>query len=121
MRNPFEEDIYRQLVRKFGKANVEYEPCKYRYVVAASYTPDFRVKLLDGGGCQHGGEFLVESKGYFRREDMRKLRSVKECNPELDLRLIFQHDKQYTKTMSYTDWADKYGFPSSVANISGIL
>lgn len=110
MRNNFEKKIYQQLVRKFGKANVEYEPIKLDYTITASYVPDFRVLAADGS-------FLVESKGHFRKDDMRKLRAVSDSHPEIDLRLLFYKDKKYCKTMSYSDWADRYGFPYAIDNV----
>lgn len=111
MRNNFEKDIYKQLVKRFGKGNVEYEALSLRYVVPASYTPDFRI--LDNGETR----FLVESKGYFRKEDMRNLRAIRDCNPEIDLRILFQRDSKYTKTMRYSDWAEKYGFPYAIDKV----
>lgn len=43
LKSKFEEEIYKQLVRRYGKENVEYEPIKLPYVVDYTYTPDFRV------------------------------------------------------------------------------
>lgn len=116
MRNQFEKDIHTQLVRRFGKGNVEYEPVKFHYTTKHIYTPDFRVRTNSDGDLRPY-EWFVESKGYFRQEDMRNLRAVRECNPELDLRIIFQRDSKYRKTMTYSDWAKRYNFPHAIAKV----
>lgn len=112
MRNKFETDIYKQLAKRFGKDNVDYEPVKFKYTTDHIYTPDFRIRSLSDPD-----EWFIESKGYFRQEDMRNLRAVARCNPALDLRIIFQRDSKYRKTMKYSDWAERYGFPYSIAKV----
>lgn len=45
------------------------------------------------------------------------MRLVKEQNPELDIRLVFQNDGKVGKRMRYSDWADKYGFPFAIGRV----
>ena len=52
----------------------EYEPCKLPYVVERNYVPDLRI-----------GDMYIEIKGYFRQDAQRKMRSIKEQNPDLDI------------------------------------
>lgn len=82
----------------------EYESTKVPYVLRANYTPDF---ILPNG-------VMLEAKGYFKPADRRKMKAVKEANPDLDIRIVFQspHNKlnKGSKT-TYAMWADKHGFP----------
>jgi predicted nuclease of restriction endonuclease-like RecB superfamily len=110
MRNDFERRIYGELVKTFGKKNVNYETIKLPYIETKIYTPDFIIDTEDG-------QILVETKGFFRKENMRTMKAVKEMHPDLDLRMIFQQDKKYSKRMRYSDWADKYGFKYGVDKV----
>lgn len=108
MRSKFEEKIYGQLVRKFGADRVQYEPLKLRYTLDCIYTPDFQVD---------GTDVIIETKGYFRPKDMRIMRAVKECNPDLDIRMLFQANNKYSKRMRYSDWAERYGFKYAIGRV----
>ena len=81
----------------------EYESTKVPYVLRCNYTPDF---LLPNG-------VYLETKGHLTEEDRRKMKAVKEVNPELDIRFVFQSpfNKIYkgSKT-TYAKWAEKHGF-----------
>lgn len=59
---------------------------------------------------------LIETKGYLKPSDRRKLKSVLESNPTLDIRIIFQQDNYLTKSKKtrYSDWATKNGFKFSI-------
>lgn len=61
----------------------------------------------------------IETKGYFRPEDRKKLLSVVKNNPNIDLRILFQQDNYLTKakTSRYSDWAEKKGFKWAVGSI----
>jgi hypothetical protein len=86
----------------------EYEPCKFPYVVERGYVPDLLI-----------GNIYIEVKGYFRQDAQRKMRSMKEQHPDLDIRFLFQKGsstvqgakrrKDGTK-MTCKEWAVKYGF-----------
>ena len=81
----------------------EYESTKVPYVLQCNYTPDF---LLPNG-------IWLETKGQLTPEDRRKMIAVKKCNPELDIRFVFQapYNKinKGSKT-TYAKWADRQGF-----------
>ena len=85
------------------KVDYEYEDSSFSYVIEHKYIPDFRV-----------GDIYLETKGYFKPADRRKMLAVKKANPDLDIRLVFQapHNKisKRSKT-TYAKWADKHGFP----------
>ena len=85
------------------KIDYEYEPDKVNYVIEARYIPDFKV-----------GDVYLATKGFFKPSDRRKMLAVKKCNPDLDIRLVFQapYNKisKRSKT-TYAKWADKHGFP----------
>ena len=91
-------DLLKQL-----KVEYEYESEYFPYVIEHKYIPDFRV-----------GDVYLETKGYFKPSDRRKMLAVKRCNPDLDIRLVFQapHNKisKRSKT-TYSMWAEKNGFP----------
>ena len=89
----------------------EYESTKVPYVIQHNYTPDF---LLPNG-------VYLECKGYWDPDDRRKIKSVKEQNPDLDIRMVFQSPfnkiSKKSKT-TYAQWCDKNGIPwTSFTNI----
>jgi hypothetical protein len=68
------------------------------------YIPDW--KLPNG--------VYIEAKGWFKSEDRTKLLSVKKSYPDLDLRLLFMKAStriSKTSKTTYSQWADKHGFP----------
>jgi len=101
MRSRLEE----QVAALLDGLNIEYgyEPEKFNYVIEATYTPDFKV-----------GDVYLETKGFFKPADRRKMLAVKKANPDLDIRLVFQapYNKisKNSKT-TYAKWAEKSGFP----------
>ncbi|MEK9986098.1 MAG: hypothetical protein VW879_15285 [Opitutae bacterium] len=82
----------------------EYESTKVPYVIQHTYCPDF---ILPNG-------IWLECKGYWDAKDRRKLKAVKEQNPDIDLRMVFQapYNKIYkgSKT-TYASYCDKLGIP----------
>ena len=58
----------------------EYESTKVPYVIQHNYTPDF---ILPNG-------VWLEAKGYWDSKDRKKIKSVIEQNPDIDLRMVFQ-------------------------------
>ena len=89
----------------------EYETTKVRYIIQHVYTPDF---VLPNG-------VVLECKGYWEPADRRKIRAVKELNPNLDLRMVFQAPfnkiSKKSKT-TYAKWCDKHDIPwTSFQNI----
>ena len=82
----------------------EYESTKVPYVIQFNYTPDF---LLPNG-------VYLETKGYWDADDRRKVLAVKKCNPELDIRMVFQSPfntiSKKSKT-TYAKWCEKHDIP----------
>jgi hypothetical protein len=87
-----------------------YESEKLKYTIperVATYTPDFILIK------QNGEKMYVETKGRFTAADRKKMKLVKENNPSLDIRLLFQTpNNRITKASktTYADWADKNGY-----------
>jgi len=82
----------------------EYESTKIPYVIQHNYTPDF---ILPNG-------VYLECKGYWEPDDRRKIKNVKEQNPELDLRMVFQAPfntiSKKSKT-TYAKWCERHDIP----------
>lgn len=117
-RNRFEHDTATHLKDK--KVKFEYETEKIPYTVSGSYTPDFILAK------KNGLKMYVETKGNglsFDGHAKRKMRAVKEQNPELDIRMVFYTDgkcgpKRKDGTfMRQSDWAKRYGFPYAIKEI----
>lgn len=89
----------------------EYEPEVFTYQFKPQkYTPDFRVTLNDGS------IIYLEYKGKLTGPVKKKMRAVRDCNPDKKLYMIFERaaNKLNKKSKStYTDWADKNKIPSS--------
>jgi hypothetical protein len=81
----------------------EYESLKLPYTIQSEYIPDF---VLPNG-------VILETKGWFKPEDRRKMLAVKEAHPELDIRLVFQNPRNLLSKDSettYAEWAEAHGF-----------
>lgn len=100
-RSTFEYTIAKQLGDR-----AMYESISIPYIVPTSkrkYTPDF---ILDNG-------IIVECKGRFTAIDRKKMILVREANPTLDIRLLFQNANvrlSRTSKTTYGDWATKNNF-----------
>jgi len=107
-RSGLEDQISEQL--KFTGKTWSYESEKLKYTVPeriATYTPDFILIKKDGS------KMYIETKGRFTTADRKKMKLVKEANPELDIRLLFQTPNNKiikTSKTTYADWADKHGY-----------
>ena len=80
----------------------EYESTSFPYTIQHLYTPDF---ILPNG-------VILETKGYWRAEDRRKVRQVIAENPDIDLRMVFQDPyKKISKKSktTYAQWCKRYG------------
>lgn len=108
MRSGLERTVSKFLKGK--KIPFKYEPYSLSYVLEAEYTPDFVLTK------KNGEPMYIETKGFFKPSDRRKLLAVKKCNPDIDIRLVFQRDNYLGKSKSgtYTSWAKKHGFPCFV-------
>jgi len=78
----------------------KYEAIKIPYSINGKYKPDFKIET------KKGKTLYLEFKGFLKYEDRRKLVAVKKCNPNVDLRLVFQN-KISDKNKR---WATKNGF-----------
>ena len=100
-RSKFEEAVFNRA--KANQIKVKYESCKLLYVLVRTYTPDW--ELPNG--------VLVETKGKFTAEDRAKMLSVRDCNPDLDIRIVFQNARVPLRKgarSNYGEWATKHGF-----------
>ena len=89
----------------------DYESVKFAYQIQHLYNPDF---ILPNG-------VILECKGYWDSADRRKIKNVKEQNPDIDLRMVFQSPfntiSKKSKT-TYAQWCERYDIPwTSFQNI----
>ena len=87
----------------------EYEPEVWTYQhEPQKYTPDFKV-TMPNKSVQY-----LESKGKMTDDTRKKIVSVKRCNPDKDLKIIFERANNKLKAggkMTYGKWSDKIGIP----------
>lgn len=111
LKSELEKRIAKELTK--SKHTVDYETTSLDYVIRKKYIPDFILTDKDGKIT------YLEVKGWLRVEDRIKLRAVKDTNPNVDLRLVFDKDNKLSKhsKMTYSEWAEKYGFPWVVGSV----
>lgn len=105
-RSGLELDVATFLIE--GGYTFEYEPQdqKARYLVPAIYKlylPDF---VLPNG-------IVIETKGQFSSQDRKKHLLIRSCNPELDIRFIFNNPRAKIgkkSSTTYGMWCEKHGF-----------
>lgn len=85
----------------------QYEPkdgkVTYKVERTASYLPDFVIP----------GDIILEVKGYLSPSDRAKYIRIKESNPDIDLRFVFDRASNKlnkTSKTTYAQWATKHGF-----------
>lgn len=103
-RSKYEEGIANQL--EASVIPYQYEAESFKYVRQCTYLTDFRV--LGPNGPIH-----IEAKGWFTSADRTKLLLVREQNPWIDIRILFQRPSNTLSKKSkttYAEWADKHGF-----------
>jgi hypothetical protein len=99
-RSNFEYDIAKYLTAL--KVDFEYEKERIKYVVpetTKTYTPDW---LING--------VLYESKGRFTAVDRKKMLLIRNSNPDLPIRMIFQNSQVRLSKISkttYAEWCEK--------------
>jgi hypothetical protein len=120
----FEVDVAKQLYT--AKVKFTYETTSYYYeqpvahgecldcasknvITPHWYTPDF---FLSNG-------VIVESKGKLDRDTRKKLKAIKNSNPDLDLKILFMKDNKIRKgsKTTYTMWATSQGFDCAVKTL----
>lgn len=99
-RSLFEKDISEN--SNVVDNNIEYETEKLPYILECVYTPDFIIK----GKTKN---IYVESKGFFKASDRRKMLEVIKQHPDKDIRMLFQDSlvtiSKASKT-TYRKWCD---------------
>ena len=120
-RSMFERDSYKGMVRDIKKMSKDatrpskvlgYE-CDYLpYTLKqAWYNPDFTLIKTDGG------KMFIETKGWFSPSDRRKMRAVKETNPDADIRMVFMKNHLIGKRMRCDGWCKRHGFPYAFEDV----
>ena len=90
-----------------AKLKVDYESDKFKYVMYHTYNPDWKVEKLEGG------YMYLETKGLLDQNTRSKMVAVKKCNPEVDIRFVFQKAGNVIRKgskITYAIWAEKNGF-----------
>ena len=110
MRSKFEK-LVASLLRK-AKIKFKYEPYKIPYILKCDYNPDFVISK------RGKPDILIEVKGHFKPQDRRKMKAVKQSNPDLDIRFWFMRDNYLTKSKKkrYSCWAKQHNFPFHVGD-----
>lgn len=104
-KSKYESHVYHAALAHGGQLKYEPRGSKMTYVLPPrQYQIDF---ILANG-------IHVETKGFLRYDDLRKMVAVKAANPDKDIRLVFMKaDKLIRKggALTYGGWAEKNGFP----------
>lgn len=104
--HPYRNRFEQRVAAKLGQ-DWDYETIKLSYIVPArkaTYTPDF---------INHETKTIIESKGYLRAEDRKKLVLIQAQNPDWTIKLLFQNPRATISKASkttYAAWAEKNGF-----------
>lgn len=106
-RNSFEDGVIRKLKRQKRKFAYEADVIPYKITTSGNYHPDLTIYDDEGKTIR-----FLELKGYFRPESKKKMLAVKQSNPHLDIRLVFQkYDAKNER------WCKKHGFQFVVGEI----
>jgi hypothetical protein len=101
-RSKFEESIFEAAKR--SRKKLDHEPHFIPYIMKGSYLPDF---ILPNG-------IYIEAKGYLDAAACKKMKAVKQTNPHLDIRFVFQNangKRNKRAKLRNWEWAEKHGFP----------
>lgn len=120
-RSSFEDTIAKQL----APYDAIYEGTSLPYITQKRYVVDFTVNVIRAGESVADNlirlfnPIYIETKGWFRPSDRTKMLAVKKCNPDADIRLVFQSDNWLTKAHKrrYSDWAKEHGFPYAIGSV----
>jgi hypothetical protein len=104
MTNSFSSDVA-QALRQDGR------PFQHKELIGQYTTPP-RLALWIPDFVLHNG-IVVECKGYWRPEDITKIRLVREQFPDLDVRFVFSSSQQKDKRSraTYASICKKLGIP----------
>lgn len=105
-RSGFEEKFAAYLKAKRVFYSYENTRVPYQVTITNNYLPDFEISK------DNNDVMFIECKGYFTPSDRKKLLFVRESNPFIDLRIVFQYDNWMTKKRKkrYSDWCKDHGF-----------
>lgn len=108
MANKYRSGFEKKVASKLNPSDFKYETNHYKYVVVKTYTPDF---VLSNG-------IIVETKGRWTSEDRTKHKLVREANPDLDIRFLFQKDNKLNPKSKthYSDYCKKKGWKFAIGN-----
>lgn len=108
----FRSGLEQTLAAELDAVGVEYEyepkDQKVRYSKPerdSTYLPDFDLRKTRG--------FIIEGKGRFTATDRAKFLLIKQSNPSIDIRFVFNRSKtrlSKTSKTTYADWCRKHGF-----------
>jgi hypothetical protein len=104
--NKFRSGLEKQIADLLTELGIsyEYETTKISYTIPHNYTPDFVLP----------NHVVLEAKGYWDAADRRKMKAVKEQNPDLDIRMVFQspYNKISKKSKTtYAQWCERHDIP----------
>lgn len=98
------ESLKRMKKKRWFK-KVSYEEDIFSYFIDYDYHPDFKITRRDGS------IFYIEVKGYLDTITRRKMRSVKECHPEMELYFLFPKEAKLPGLQkTNVQWAKLHGF-----------
>ena len=106
-KSKFEQNFAKAL--KTNGIKFEYEQVLVSFVQPEKkrkYYPDFKIRTDEG-------VFIVETKGRFTAEDRKKMIWVRECNPDLNVILMFQNSNvpiRKGSKVTYADWCRKNNY-----------
>lgn len=83
--------------------------CGAKVTKPRKYTPDFVIFRPEPFDPRAWNKLYVECKGRFPSTDRSKMRDVKKCHPDLDIRMLFQR-RSKKDTESIAKWCEKFGF-----------
>jgi hypothetical protein len=96
------EDIARILLEE-NEIKFEYETLKINYTIPQSlhsYKPDFVFPNKDNP------KMIIETKGRWMPDDRKKMKLIKEQNPNLDIRMVFSNANTKITKKSKTTYGD---------------
>lgn len=104
-RSGFEERVIQELDNK--GVDYGYETHMLEYSLTKQYVPDIIFTKEDGSVV------MVECKGYWDKESRKKMKVVREQNPDADIRILFQRASEKISKESkttYGEYATKVGY-----------
>lgn len=100
------------LAKEFGYT-VAYEPLTFKIKIEQNYTPDF---VLSDFKHPNPKTKFIETKGYFRYEDQKKVKAFRNDYPDVEYYILFERNNPIRKgsKTTYLDWAKKNGITAAV-------